>query len=365
MAFTQSITGPFQGRFGKPYGPFRPSGGTAVAFGHNTNPFITAYPWVNDVGFGTKYAAPGTAVPGQVNDVIFNSGATVIFLAHVTSPFMTAYAWSRNNGFGTKFANPGTVPPGTGLNIAFRRFGSGAFDHIATGNSIAPLLNAWRFSRSGAGWSTKFTAPAFTPTAVSGVNFSPIDKANLAVSGGATPFITAYPWSDTGFGTKYANPAVVGTSSSNVRFSKLGDALIVSQSFTSSSIIAWAFANGFGTKYADPSFPPSYAINADSLDNTNGAVMTPHDLTASFDQCVGWHWSDALGFGTRYALLTRIPAAGEAIAYNPDASAVFRSLSTANRISARHWTDTNGFSTEYAAPGTLPTNSPLSVAVAP
>jgi hypothetical protein len=87
-----------------------------LAVGHNTSPFITAYPWL--AGFGTKYANPATLPAGTGNGVAFSPSGNDIAVAHSTTPLISAYPWS--SGFGTKYANPATLPTGTGNAVAFR-----------------------------------------------------------------------------------------------------------------------------------------------------------------------------------------------------------------------------------------------------
>jgi hypothetical protein len=89
----------------------------AIAVSHTSSPFVTAYPWSNATGFGTKYADPVTLPTGQGNDVAFSATGDAIAIAHGTTPFVTAYPWSA--GFGTKYANPATLPTGNGIGIDF------------------------------------------------------------------------------------------------------------------------------------------------------------------------------------------------------------------------------------------------------
>jgi len=47
-----------------------PSASQDIVAGHDTTPFISAYPW--SAGFGTKYSDPGTAMPGIGRGVAFS-----------------------------------------------------------------------------------------------------------------------------------------------------------------------------------------------------------------------------------------------------------------------------------------------------
>ena len=90
----------------------------AIAVGHDTSPFISAYPWSS--GFGTKYADPATPPASTGNGVDFSPNGTDIAIAHNTTPFISVYPWTSGTGFGTKYANPATLPTGTGNGVAFK-----------------------------------------------------------------------------------------------------------------------------------------------------------------------------------------------------------------------------------------------------
>jgi len=167
----------------------------AVAIGHNTTPFVSAYPFVAGTGWGTKYANPATLPGGDARGVSFSPSGTTLLVAHVNSVFISAYPW--NNGFGTRYAGP-----------------IGILD-------------------------TRTYSAVFSP-----------NGNNIAVSTGAAPFLNVYPWSN-GFGTKYADPvtAVVGTYADNTIFSADGSTVFAAGSTT---VQAYAWSNGFGTKYANP-----------------------------------------------------------------------------------------------------------------
>ena len=44
----------------------------------------------------------------------------VVAIAHATVPNVSAYPWDDATGFGTKYANPATLPTGTGRGVAFK-----------------------------------------------------------------------------------------------------------------------------------------------------------------------------------------------------------------------------------------------------
>jgi hypothetical protein len=91
--------------------------GNAIAIGHATSPFVTAYPWSGS-GFGTKFTDPATLPPNSGFGVAFNSTGDAIAVASFGTPYVLAYPWS-GSGFGTKFADPATLPTGIGSGVAF------------------------------------------------------------------------------------------------------------------------------------------------------------------------------------------------------------------------------------------------------
>jgi hypothetical protein len=369
MPHTQGVTEFFRGRVGKPYGPARLSSGSAVAIGHQITPFISVYPWVDTVGFGTKFANPATLPPAQVNGAVFSSDASTLFLAHASTPFVSAYPWS-SSGFGTKYANPATLPSGNGNSVAFRRLASAVSDHIALGHDTSIFVGVWLFSKTGGGWGAKFGNPATLPdSAGRGVDFSP-NGLNLAVSHITTQFLSVYPWSGSGFGTKYADASPLPfTGTTNTRFSHFGGALSVGQGWDgAANISTYAFVSGtgMGTKYSDPGYAVGFASGALKMTHNNGALMIGIGISVSFDQCVGFRWSDVTGYGTRYPVLTRIPSAVESMAYNLSKTAAFLGPDAGgDRVDAYRWTNTSGFGTHYSDPVTQPTGAPLYVTVAP
>jgi len=94
---------------------------TYIAIAHNTSPYTSLYPWSAGSGFGTKYANPGTALPGSStgNGVAFSADGDAIAIAYDVTPYGSVYAWSAGSGFGSKYADPATLPTGSGNGVAF------------------------------------------------------------------------------------------------------------------------------------------------------------------------------------------------------------------------------------------------------
>ncbi len=83
-----------------------------IAVAHDTDPFVSAYPWTPGGGFGAKYADPAAKPAGNGSGVAF-CGNTDIAVAHSTDPFVSAYPWTPGGGFGVKYADPAAKPAST------------------------------------------------------------------------------------------------------------------------------------------------------------------------------------------------------------------------------------------------------------
>ena len=111
---------------------------------------------------------------------------------------------------------------------------------VAVAHATTPFVSAYPWSDSGFG--VKFANPATLPAGDgNGVAFSPAGN-TIAVAHTTTPFITAYPWSASGFGTKFTNPATLPAGDGNgVAFSPAGNAIAVAHT-TSPSITAYPWS---------------------------------------------------------------------------------------------------------------------------
>jgi hypothetical protein len=375
MPYTKAIVAPLYGLLAKPYGTPDLSSGSGVAIAHGGAPFISAYPWVDGVGFGTKYANPGVAVTGTGNGVAFTPNADTIFIAHDVSPFLNAYPWT-SSGFGTKFANMASLPANNQSGVAVRSLASSANHHIGgSQEASSPFQNIYRFSKTGAGWGTRFSNPATLPAGSANcIDFS-TDGLVVGIGHNTTPFLSVYPWSDSGYGTKYANPGTLpDTNGVGIRFTPLGGALAVTQlaaPATPTGINAYAWTNGagFGTKYADPLYPPGFPGGSTPSFNVNlplqnNAIMHGSALSA-FGGLHGWKWTDSSGFGNRYTL--NFPFAFNVIglAWNDIGTTLFLAHATSTPfMRAISWTQNLGLGSEYSNPATLPTSSGNAVAIA-
>ena len=185
---------------------------TAVTYLSNNAPFVHAYAF-SDLGFGTKYANPSTAIATGGSGTDFSPDGAFLGGTTGATPFLFACAWSAS-GFGTRVANPAVGSGFFGLD----------FDFAPNGNAVAQTefsgfgMNAYAWSASGFG--TKYANPG---TALPGdyrysIEFSP-DSSAVAVTMDASPFLRIYGFSGSGFGTAFSNPATPPTTTGNVGWS--------------------------------------------------------------------------------------------------------------------------------------------------
>lgn len=326
-----------------------------------TGIYLDVYNWNSTSGFGSRYANPGTIPTGPAYAVAFSPANNAIAFAHATTPFVTAYPWS-GSGFGTKYANPATLPAGQGSGVAF----SPTAGAIAIAHNTSPFISAYPWNAS-TGFGTKYanptTLPSGNPNIGNSVAFSPAGNAVAVTSGGGTPFIHAYAWSDaTGFGTKYANPATLPTNAAyGVKFSPAGDA-IATVGNTSPTITAypWNASTGFGTKYANPATLPGFAIGV-AFSPAGNAIAVADQISPYI---IAYPWSVA-GFGTKYTNPATLPTGGAyGVGFSPAGDAIAVGISSTPYVTAYPWDASTGFGAKYANPGTLPAGGVTDVAFA-
>jgi hypothetical protein len=118
------------------------------------------------------------------------------------------------------------------------------------------------------------------------------------------------------------------------------------------STYAWSDATGFGTKFADPAtLPTSYAAGV-SFNPTNTAISLALDASPYVHL---YPWS-ASGFGTKYANPATLPtASGISTTWSANGNDVFYAAQSTPYIFAYPFSA--GYGTKYANPATLPTGT--------
>lgn len=308
-------------------------------------------------GWGSRYSNPATLIPSGTydgaQDVAFSPDGGVLVITHGMAPYISAYQWSADTGFGNKYANPSYVPTGSsayGFQVNFHPAGG----EIAYSYRRTPNIIGYKWS-----YSTGFGANFSTSAIASGSFncFSPSGNA-FAASHSSSPYFSVFSYSSvSGIGTKYANPAVLpvfNTSANGVCFSPQGDCIVVGGYTSSTDAIAayyWSDSTGFGSKIANPDL--SYLGNK----SAETIVFSPDGLSLAFTAgstpgvCF-YNWLQGVGFGSRIA--STFSASGTTannLCFHPDGKKImFFSSSPDNFLNVYDWDQTLGPINKYTAP---------------
>ncbi|HEY3434226.1 MAG TPA: hypothetical protein VGK41_01100 [Solirubrobacterales bacterium] len=345
----------------------------AVLLATASSPYIHAYAWDEESGFGAKYSDPSTLPTGAGNFVTFNPAGTIAVVATSTAPYVAAYEWDPIAGFGAKLADPGVALPGVAEGVVFSPDGS----VIAFACTASPFVVAYAWDDL-TGFGSKYANPAsLPPGACYNVTFNHAGS-EIVVASGATPFVAAYPWDNTtGFGTKYANPgtglgAVVRGHS--VAFTPNDDVLMMA-TYNSPWIHAynWTVGAGFGSKFADPLSGAGVAI-CECLAISPQANLITYTNNANFAATFfSRRWSIAAGFAGTGAVLTSpsgVPTSpgldngGTWATYTPRGEAVAVSMKASPYVVA-YRLDRVKYRSQYAAPSPGPGSACRCVAFSP
>jgi len=331
-----------------------------VAVAHQTTPYVTAYPWTEGTGFGTKYTNPATLPGGNARSAAFNSSPNTMELAigHFSGIGMSIYPWS-DSGFGTRYSDLGSV---TNLLGTFFRLDCTAIAIVGTNS---PFIEAWSWTL-GSGGGSKFSNPATLPPDASNTNSGqwPVSYQgnDVMVGSQASPRIQIYPFNQSSFGTKYANPA-----SSQIRsaigwgWSRDGRVVFIGGETdgSNSRVDAYKFTSGtgFGTKYS-----ASSSVGANSIQSVGHSGSDIAAISNNSPYVKVWPFSFDSGFGTAYADPATIVGNIRDVKFSRNGDTIFTAGSAAgDQIAAWPWSS-SGFGTKYSAPATLPTGDGYAIA---
>ena len=252
-------------------------------------PSIQAYLW-SQSGFGTIYSAPATAYTTQAYGLNWTSTGNDIGMAIDGSPYGVIYAWS--SGFGSKYADPATLPQSSGRMISFTPSNNAV---AVSGDGASPWVSAYPFT-SGTGWGTKYANPSpGLSEGGRGNEWNPAGNVIALSEGANSPYISAYAWSS-GFSTKYANPATSPGQGQNLAWSPDGTVLLCGKN-TSPYIQAYAWSSGFGTKYANPATLPAENAISVAWNNLGTDVFSANYNVSPYVAAYAW----SSGFGSKYS----------------------------------------------------------------
>lgn len=327
-----------------------------IGFGQSSSPWINMYRWTDTGGFGTKYANPGTLMPsGNAPITAFHPSGSAIYLTG-GSPYLHAYGWS-DSGFGTKFTNPTGVTTTT-YSVAINPAGTA----LVFGYFASPFVGAIRVTNTSFG--TIYSNPSsLPPNAVYSAIFSATGGAVLCTHG--SPFISAYAWTDaSGFGTKYATPSTPARASTGATTWQMnpqgGSFLMMNSNYSVANGpgditvegYAWSDATGFGARYATLNLYNSWGGGSLCYTNAGDAVIFGYWQSPYLS---AHRWSNSTGIGTKFTNPSVAPqntVSGSGMSFSD--KVVFCGLSASPWIAAYAWDSTTGFGVRYANPATLP-----------
>ncbi len=256
-----------------------------VICGTSNTPYIHGYAF-SASGWGAKYANPASLSGNLGVSVDTSPDNATVYINNGQ-----AWAWTVASGFGTKRANA------SGFSVGFSRGAKRIGSNVFFSGDGTPFIIAYPWSNS-TGFGTAYSNPSTLPpgAATSPYNNLGGTSTAVAITSSATPFVNVYAWSSSGFGTRYSAPS--GLSGTQTRAVHLNDqyASIATGTTPFTHVYQWSDSTGFGTKYANP---------GTSLSNGSYSVEMAISKTAvGFASVTGggrvYAWS-SLGFGTSTA----------------------------------------------------------------
>jgi hypothetical protein len=251
-------------------------------------------------------------------------------------------------GFSRKYSDPSPIPGFLANSVSYNSVSPA----VAVGNAASPYIDAYPWSDS-TGFGTRYSNPATIPTGYAeAVKFN--NAGNVLGSAHATtPFLSFYNWSS-GFGTRFSNPATLPEASSaieSIGFNPSDSAVVLPySSFTSPYIAAypWSNSTGFGTRYSSPATLPGYLCE-DVHFSSDGLYVS----VASRDTTgvVVYNWSS--GFGTKVANSATHYGNAYGTSFNSTSTSIGVAIGDYPYMAVYPWS--NGFGTKYANPIIMPT----------
>lgn len=333
----------------------------SVVVGNDTSPYVSAYPWTDASGFGTKFSNP-TASGITAYTVDFNVGATYVIAAAFAGNNFDIWPWSHSTGFGTRVAAPATLPPNYGYSANFSAQGTS----IAVGSSTTQFITVYPFSAGAVG--TKYANPSTLPAigAVQDVAFSAAGT-EIVLAGDTSPFIAAYSYTaGTGFGAKLTSPTL-GGQAKGLAFTSTGPTLAVAGYMTGSTATYPWSTSGFGTVYSTPGTGISSLGLSAGWDPT-GVNVAFGSFASPWVQV--YQFTTASGFGTKYSNPATTPTGnGNSVAFSGTGNSIVVGHSTTPFVTgypfskAQSPTFGTGFGTKFTNPATLPTGNVYGVSI--
>jgi hypothetical protein len=333
----------------------------SIAVSHSTTPFITAYPWSDTTGFGTKISNPASLPASTSHDAKFNSTGTLLGVAHnsggsADTNWSSIYPWSNATGFGTKYTTPTNPQQVYGTYSISFNSDSTAVAFVGNNQTLSPFVYAF----SGSGFGSRYSLPPKPSNqnfSVGTFNFNPAGSALVYsyLTLGSGTGVVGYPFNTgSGIGTKYTDPVGWGSgnNSRGNNFSPDGATVVLSNN-SSPFILAYPFnaSTGFGTKYANPASLPPDAGYKTSFNPAGTVVALAHN-TSPYITTYAW----SSGFGSKYANPATLPTGnGLDVGFSKTGNSIAVAHDSSPYVTAYPWSA--GFGTKFANPATLPTGN--------
>lgn len=272
-----------------------------------SSPYVHVYP-IESGSFGTKYSNPASALPGNSYGVMFTHNKDAIIIIHSGGAGVSAYPWDDVTGFGTKYSDPsavGGIPQFMDIHPDD--------DCVAIGTTSSPYIKVYPFNAAtGLGTAYSNYSPLISVTG--SPRFSPDGSVIFVMGGANSPH--AWPWSSsTGFGTKYSNPASPVNQGAHVFGVSRSGTVVFCRGLSVNpaeyvAAYAWSNGSGWGSKFTTVPSPPHNLPYVTIINSDDSKLFLGMSSGPNYTYC--YNWSNSTGFGS----LISAPA-------SPPTSAVF------------------------------------------
>ncbi len=243
-------------------------------------------------GIGTKYSAPQRPV-SRTREPYWTPDGNMVAVQTDGHPYGFAYPFTLGGGWGSRISMTATGGD---------RSGSLSPNGLAYVNANTSAV-AGSFNSS-TGWGSAFSGSQSPGGFWSSTRFSPNNNVLAVAMEGNASVNIAYAFNtSTGWGSKYANPSLTGVSfgtSDGMAWAPDQKAIATGGRDGSPYLAIWAWtdASGYGTKYANPATAPSSSAGTPYYSRYGTAIGLSSGGTP---QPMWWAWNSTTGFGTKYS----------------------------------------------------------------
>lgn len=179
-----------------------PDGGYVAAV-TGTTPYLSIYPWTG--AFGTLVQPAGDNIPvGAANGVVFDRTSKWVIAAHTTTPFVSAWKWD-GDALGV-IVNPDNLATGNGTSISI----SPDNLYVAITQTATPYVRAWRIDALAETQPFEYLLEdppsADLPSSQPGVISWDRRGGFIFIGISGSPYMEGYAWNYGGWGRKLGDP---------------------------------------------------------------------------------------------------------------------------------------------------------------